>query len=116
MFARFAFCSVTISGSCEVYQQRFCKEAILWLRLRHKIIVPLLGVDMTLFPFCLISMWMEYGDIARYLSRFPKEDRLRLVRLSSSLPRVFLHEVFSSSSTSQKGSRMCMAKVWCTVT
>ncbi|EPS94530.1 hypothetical protein FOMPIDRAFT_1078756, partial [Fomitopsis schrenkii] len=53
-------------------RKRFCKEAILWLRLRHKIIVPLLGVDMTLFPFCLISMWMEYGDIARYLSRFPK--------------------------------------------
>ncbi|KAH9838754.1 kinase-like domain-containing protein [Rhodofomes roseus] len=59
--------------------QRFCQEAILWLRLRHKNIVPLLGADMTLFPVCLVSVWMEYGNISGYLKQYPDEDRLRLL-------------------------------------
>ncbi|KAI0723698.1 kinase-like domain-containing protein, partial [Fomitopsis betulina] len=60
-------------------RKKFCEEAILWLRLRHKNIVPLLGADMTLFPVCLVSVWMKYGNISGYLRRFPGEDRLRLL-------------------------------------
>ncbi|KAH9925501.1 kinase-like domain-containing protein [Fomitopsis serialis] len=60
-------------------RKKFCQEAILWLRLRHKNIVPLLGADMTLFPVCLVSVWMKYGNISGYLRQYPNEDRLRLL-------------------------------------
>lgn len=96
-------------------KQKFCEEAILWLRLRHKNIVPLLGADMTLFPVCLVSVWMKYGNISGYLRRFPQEDRLRLVRPSTTLPPHFLNRTTGSSLTSQKVSSICTRKAWCTV-
>ena len=96
-------------------QQKFCEEAILWLRLRHKNIVPLLGADMTLFPVCLVSVWMKYGNISGYLRKFPQEDRLRLVSLLAPLSQAVLNRTLGSSLTLQKGSRTCTRRAWSTV-
>ncbi|ESK91273.1 kinase-like protein [Moniliophthora roreri MCA 2997] len=59
----------------------FCKEAMVWTRLRHPNILPLLGVNVTEFlpAFCFISPWMEHGDIICYLKRNPDHDRLKSV-------------------------------------
>ncbi|KAF9644879.1 kinase-like protein [Thelephora ganbajun] len=39
----------------------FCVEAVMWKRLKHPNIVPLLGITIT--PFQLISNWMPGGDL-----------------------------------------------------
>ncbi|KAJ6587596.1 kinase-like domain-containing protein, partial [Mycena vulgaris] len=48
---------------------QLCREVLLWQRLRHPHIVPLIGVDTESFPFslCMVSPWMKYGTVIRYL-------------------------------------------------
>ncbi|KAJ8081431.1 hypothetical protein PM082_007273 [Marasmius tenuissimus] len=57
----------------------FCKEALLWAQLRHANLLPLLGVNTRLFPsgFCLVSPWMEHGDITAFLKENPGHDKTR---------------------------------------
>ncbi|KAK0479287.1 hypothetical protein IW261DRAFT_1316708, partial [Armillaria novae-zelandiae] len=45
------------------------KEVMVWRRLRHPHILPLLGINEDLFGprFCLISPWMRHGNIIEYL-------------------------------------------------
>ncbi|KAJ7911820.1 kinase-like domain-containing protein, partial [Mycena leptocephala] len=48
---------------------QFCREALVWQSLRHKYILPLIGIDRETFPsFSLVSPWMQHGTILRYLS------------------------------------------------
>ncbi|KAK0504393.1 kinase-like domain-containing protein [Armillaria luteobubalina] len=51
----------------------FCREALVWRNLYHPNILPFLGVNKHLFApsFCLISLWMEYGNIMAFLSERP---------------------------------------------
>ncbi|KAE9391639.1 kinase-like protein, partial [Gymnopus androsaceus JB14] len=51
----------------------FCQEALVWRQLKHKNILSFLGVNTTLFfpSFCLISPWMDNGNIIRYLKLYP---------------------------------------------
>ncbi|KAK7032035.1 hypothetical protein VNI00_013403 [Paramarasmius palmivorus] len=48
---------------------KFCEEALLWIQLEHPNIVPLFGVNTSLFSpgFCLISPWFSNGDIVSYM-------------------------------------------------
>ncbi|KAJ6486741.1 kinase-like domain-containing protein, partial [Mycena sanguinolenta] len=48
---------------------QFCKEALVWQGLRHRFILPLLGIDRSTFApsFCMVSPWMKYGTVLRYL-------------------------------------------------
>ena len=55
----------------------FFKEAVVWKRLKHKNIVPLICVSVT--PFQLISEWMPGGDLTEYVGKHPEADRLSLV-------------------------------------
>jgi hypothetical protein len=48
-----------------------------WKRLKHKNIVPLLGI--TPAPLQLISNWMPGGDLTEYIKKYPEVDRLDLV-------------------------------------
>ena len=57
--------------------QTFCQEAVIWKRLTHPNIVPLLGITIT--PFQLISNWMPGGDLPVYIKKHPDQDRLELV-------------------------------------
>ncbi|KAF9644868.1 kinase-like protein [Thelephora ganbajun] len=59
------------------HTKTFYQEAVLWKRLEHKNIVPLLGITST--PLQLISGWMPGGDLTGYIKRYPDADRLSLL-------------------------------------
>ncbi|KAK7008145.1 kinase-like protein [Favolaschia claudopus] len=46
------------------------KEALVWQGLRHKFILPLLGIDRTTFApaLCMVSPWMKHGTVLKYLN------------------------------------------------
>ena len=51
----------------------------MWNRLKHKNIVPLLGI--TSSPLQFVSDWMPGGDMREYIKKHPDADRLGLVRV-----------------------------------
>uniref|UniRef100_A0A0W0FW06 Protein kinase domain-containing protein n=1 Tax=Moniliophthora roreri TaxID=221103 RepID=A0A0W0FW06_MONRR len=57
---------------------QFCHEALIWRQLKHPNVLPFLGVNTAIFApgFCLISPWMDNGDIITYLKNNPTHDRL----------------------------------------
>lgn len=62
--------------------QKFCREALVWQALRHASILPFLGIDRNSFPssFCMVSPWMKYGTILKYLHDRGRKEVMRLVR------------------------------------
>ncbi|CAK5271731.1 unnamed protein product [Mycena citricolor] len=62
-------------------RRKFCLEAMVWQRLRHPCIVPLIGIDTESFPsmLCMISPWMKNGTVLTYLSSVPVASRAALV-------------------------------------
>ena len=60
--------------------QAFYQEAVMWKRLKHPNIIPLLGI--TIFPqLQLVSEWMTGGDLPGYIKENPSSDRLGLVSI-----------------------------------
>ncbi|TDL15582.1 kinase-like protein [Rickenella mellea] len=60
----------------------FCHEAVIWRQLRHKNILPLYGVfegDNTFDRLCLVSPWMEGGNISDFLISHPDSNRVLLL-------------------------------------
>ncbi|KAF9261240.1 kinase-like protein [Marasmius fiardii PR-910] len=59
----------------------FCQEALIWTQLSHPNVLQLLGVNTKLFGgnFCLISPWMDNGDVINFLQKTPDHDRLRSI-------------------------------------
>jgi len=57
--------------------QAFCQEAVMWKRLTHPNVLPLLGV--TIAPLQLVSNWMSGGDLPEYIEKHSNVDRLGLV-------------------------------------
>ena len=57
--------------------QAFCKEVVVWKRLTHPNILPLLGI--TTAPFQLISSWVSGGNLLQYVQKHPEADQLKLV-------------------------------------
>ncbi|EMD33245.1 hypothetical protein CERSUDRAFT_142885 [Gelatoporia subvermispora B] len=59
----------------------FCREAILWKRLRHPNITPFRGIDSTSFEpgWAIVCDWMPRGTIADYLRSNTAANRLRLI-------------------------------------
>ncbi|KAJ7854911.1 kinase-like domain-containing protein, partial [Mycena leptocephala] len=55
----------------------FCREALVWQRLRHPYIVPLIGIDTESFPLslCMVSPWMKNGTSIKYLSGMGSHER-----------------------------------------
>ena len=58
--------------------QAFCKEAVIWKRLKHPNVLALLGVNTSL-GLQLISDWMPNGDLPEYIEEHADADRLELV-------------------------------------
>ncbi|KAK7437402.1 Rho guanine nucleotide exchange factor [Stygiomarasmius scandens] len=63
---------VRIYGESDVQKllKGFLKEAILWKQLKHPNVLPFLGLyflDDTKQRICLISPWMEHGNLRQYL-------------------------------------------------
>ena len=67
--------------------QRLFQEIVIWRRLSHPNVLPVLGVSPKLFPLCVISEWMVDGNIMDFTSEHPEANRLRLVRLVSISPQ-----------------------------
>jgi serine/threonine protein kinase len=57
------------------------QEAVVWKRLDHPNIVPLLGITST--PLQLVSVWMSGGDLTEHITEHPDVNRLGLVGISS---------------------------------
>ncbi|KAJ6526558.1 kinase-like domain-containing protein [Mycena vulgaris] len=59
-----------------VLSQQFCREALVWQRLQHKYVLPLIGIDRESFPssFCLVSPWMKHGTVLKYLTEHGRDD------------------------------------------
>ncbi|KAF6749537.1 kinase-like domain-containing protein [Ephemerocybe angulata] len=61
----------------------FSREAILWSHLKHENVLAFYGIhrlDDEAGRMCLISPWMENGNVGDYLSRSPTADRRLLAR------------------------------------
>ena len=68
--------------------QRLFQEIIIWRRLSHPNVLPVLGVSPKLFPLCVITEWMVDGNIMDFTQKHPEVNRLRLVRPISVLPQI----------------------------
>ena len=68
--------------------QRLFQEIVIWGRLSHSNILPVLGVSTELFPLCVVTEWMVKGNIMDFALKHPKVNRLRLVRTISVTPSV----------------------------
>ena len=68
--------------------QHLFQEILIWRRLTHPNILPVLGVSPKLFPLCIISGWMIDGNIMSFILKHPRVNRLRLVRPFSILPPI----------------------------
>ena len=71
--------------------QRLFQEIVVWRRLSHSNVLPVLGVSPKLFPLCVVTEWMTDGNILDFTSSHPKVNRLRLVR-----PILFSSSIFKS--------------------
>ena len=60
--------------------KRLFHEIVIWRRLSHPNVLPVLGISPKLFPLCIVSEWMIDGNIADFASNHPEVNRLRLVR------------------------------------
>lgn len=64
--------------------QSFAREAILWSQLEHPNVLPFYGLyrlgDQS-DRVCLVSPWMDNGNVSEYISVNPKVARLPLVSL-----------------------------------
>ncbi|KAJ7113514.1 kinase-like domain-containing protein [Mycena epipterygia] len=72
--------------------KEFGREAVIWRQLFHPNLLPFFGLYYLDKRLCLVSPWMENGNILKYLSKAPhKTDRLSLI-LDVALGMKYLHE------------------------
>ena len=65
--------------------KRLFHEIVIWRRLTHPNVLPVLGISPKLFPLCIVSEWMIDGNIMDFTLNHPEVNRLRLVRRPSFL-------------------------------
>ena len=74
------------------FNQRLCREIIIWKHLSHANIMPLLGVLVSADRHCfrILTEWMPNGNVMQFARSNPNENRLRLVS-SLAVPLRFFH-------------------------
>ena len=60
--------------------QSILKELLLWSKLDHANVLPLVGFVMSGSIPALVSEWMPYGSVESWLKLHPGDDRLTIVR------------------------------------
>ncbi|KAJ7113402.1 kinase-like domain-containing protein, partial [Mycena epipterygia] len=76
----------------EAVLKAFGREAVIWRQLSHPNLLPFFGVYYLDKRLCLVSPWMENGNILKFLSKEShKIDRLSLI-LDVALGLEYLHE------------------------
>ncbi|TDL14929.1 hypothetical protein BD410DRAFT_902853 [Rickenella mellea] len=66
----------------EMVFQDFAHEAVVWRQLRHRNILPFYGIfkgNHTFDRLCLVSPWMDAGNIINFLKHSPDSDRISLL-------------------------------------
>lgn len=64
------------------HNQGFAHEAVIWRQLFHPNVLPFYGVyhlDDLRSRLCLISPWMEHGNVMQFLKQAPETDLATLV-------------------------------------
>ncbi|KAK6996811.1 kinase-like domain-containing protein [Favolaschia claudopus] len=97
-------------------RRKFCREALVWQRLRHPYIVPLIGIDTESFPSSLsmVSPWMKNGTVIKYLSLF-SDSRARVSVLDGLIREIaqglaFLHYEHVVHGDLRGVSQFCFAQ------
>ncbi|KAF9784796.1 kinase-like domain-containing protein [Thelephora terrestris] len=74
--------------------KRLCREIIGWKHLSHPNILPLLGVSVSMDPYCfrILTRWMINGNITEYARSNPEVNRLQLL-LEVASGVAYLHEL-----------------------
>ncbi|KAF9648297.1 kinase-like protein [Thelephora ganbajun] len=60
-------------------KQRLFQEIVIWRRLSHPNVLPVLGVSPKLSPLCVVTEWMIDGNIVDFTLKHPEANRLRLL-------------------------------------
>ncbi|KAF8066910.1 kinase-like domain-containing protein [Lyophyllum atratum] len=81
----------TPAGPGILHSQKFSMEGILWGQLWNPNVLPIYGFHRTPNQICLISPWMDRGDIAKYLKDTPEAVRLPLA-IDVAQGLLYLHE------------------------
>ncbi|KAF5384897.1 hypothetical protein D9615_001483 [Tricholomella constricta] len=72
-----------INGHAKLHAKTFCKEAIVWRQLHHPYLLPFYGVyewpGELSSRLCLVSPWMNNGNVLQYLKVTPDADRVSLI-------------------------------------
>ena len=59
--------------------QRLFQEIVVWRRLSHPNVLPVLGISPKLFPLCVVTEWMINGNIVDFVFNNPEINCLHLV-------------------------------------
>ncbi|KAF9781352.1 kinase-like domain-containing protein [Thelephora terrestris] len=78
-----AFRTYTADNLIEI-KKRLFQQLVIWRRLSHPNVLPVLGISPELFPLCIVSGWMIDGNILDFMSAHPKVSRLRLLAEAAS--------------------------------
>jgi len=68
--------------SLERRHQKYCKEVVVCRRIRHENVLSVEGVAPGIFEFCVVSRWMDSGNMLNYVRVRGQVDRMRLVSSS----------------------------------
>ncbi|RDB17478.1 hypothetical protein Hypma_001588 [Hypsizygus marmoreus] len=67
------------TSDIDSFLKRFSAEAILWGQLSHPNLLPSYGIYRYISRPCLVSPWMENGNISAFLLHKPDVDRILLI-------------------------------------
>ena len=87
-------------------RQRLFQEIVIWRRLSHPNVLPVLGVSPQLFPLCIVTEWTINGNIMDFTSKHPEVNRLRLVRSIYIFPQP---EILKYPEASRSGDRIAVS-------
>jgi len=87
--------------------QRFCKEVLVAKQVENDNVLAIEGVKMTDESklLCIVSKWMELGNMHTFLKGNEVADRVELVS-PGPYPRYFLSDSFGIAVWRDKGSRL----------
>ncbi|KAJ7472653.1 TKL/TKL-ccin protein kinase, partial [Mycena latifolia] len=83
------------SGQVEEIMRRLKREADVWARLKHRNVLPFIGVCDDIAPWpVLVSPFYKFGHVGTYLKKHPSTNRQDLVRgVASGLQYLHAHDI-----------------------
>ncbi|KAF8068001.1 kinase-like domain-containing protein [Lyophyllum atratum] len=92
------------------FLKQFSAEAILWGQLSHPNVLPIYGLYRYGSRPCLVSPWMENGDLNSFLSRYPQTNRILLVSdVASGVDYLHTNDIIHGDL---KGANILVSSSW----